>query len=111
MDETDNRELREQVAECHGNTRVLGEKLGITRQAANLRVKKAGLSKFAASLREMHGIRGTRSALTTDDESAKRQAREIRDALKEHGSQSAAARALGMGRTRLQRAMERLGID
>jgi transcriptional regulator with GAF, ATPase, and Fis domain len=109
----DTKQLRELIAECKGNTRELGARLGVSKQAANRRVKNAGLAKFAAGLRAMHGVKGTRIALKQDPGAAVANATEkdeIEAALKEHGTQSGAARALGMGRTRLQRAMERLGI-
>ncbi len=102
--------LKEALVASHGNILELSRRLGVTREVADLRVDKAGLKVVAAKLRAKHGVSGNRSALELGSPNAVVEKKKIEGALREYGSQVAAAKALGIGRTRLQRAMQRLGI-
>ncbi len=95
----------------HGSVAGASRQVGIKRQTFAWWVKRRNLDEFAAQLRAEYGISGTRSALDKGslDPTGERQA--IRAALDEHGSQTGAAKSLGIHRRRLQRAMERLGIN
>ena len=103
-------ELRSMLAECDGNMSELGRRLGISRAAANRRVQRAGLIDRAAGLRARNGVPGSRQSLDQGSPNPDVERRRIEKALEKHGNQSAAARALGIGRLSLRRACARLGI-
>lgn len=103
--------LKTLLQECRGSVSALSKRLGMSRQAVAARLAAAGLSQEAAKLRIQHGIRGRRTALEHGSVNHERERTRISKALERHkNNQSAAARALGIGRTRLQRSMIRLGI-
>lgn len=108
MDRQAKQQMRRVIRDCHGNLAEVARRFGISREAARQRLDQPGASdlrRLAAQLRDRHGIPGSRGAL-----SSARDRQRIEAALKRHKTQAAAARALRMGRTRLQRAMTRLGI-
>lgn len=102
----DNAALRRLVVKNGGSLSAIARKLGVSRQAVHERLQRAGLSDDAARLRFLGGGTGHRNV--GDLRVVERQ--RVLDALKEHGSQRAAARALGVGRRVIQRAIIRYGI-
>lgn len=104
--------LRFLVEDCRGNVSEVARRLGLSRLSAGRKVSRAGLDAEAARLRAENGVSGTRSHLVLGSVDPLGEREAIAEALRLAGwNQSEAARSLGMGRTRLQRAMERLGIN
>lgn len=98
------------VVAARGNVELLARRMGHSRRQIVAALRDFDLEEEAARLRALHGVSGKRTLLKRGSADAAAEEKKIRAALAEHKSQVAAANALGMGRTRLQRAMKRLGI-